>query len=106
MKVWTIEVKLKLSSLISIKEDIYKVLCLLYHYHYLNDTNLINLFCINLIVHWVQIASETKLVNNSIQKRWLTHFKWWLCKIIQEDIKERMYEFTETVNDKLSRWNA
>ncbi len=109
LKAWTIEVELELNSLISTEENIYKVLCLLYHYHHLNDTDLINLFCIDLIVHRVWIASETKvtkLANNLIQKRWSTHFKWWLRKIIQEDIKERVYEFTETVNDRLSRWNA
>lgn len=106
LKTWTIKVELELSSLITTEEDIHKVLCLLYHYHLLNNTDLINLFCIDLIVHWVQIASETKLINNLIQKCWSAHFEWWLHKIIQEDIKERMYEFTETVNDKLSWWNA
>ena len=106
LKTWAIKVELELSSLISTEENIHKVLCLLYHYHHLNDTDLINLFCINLIVHWVQIASKTKLINNLIQKRWLTHFEWWFHKIIQEDIKKRVYESTETVNDRLSRWNA
>ena len=82
LKTWTIEVELELSSLISTEENTHKVLCLLYHYHHLNNTDLINLFCIDLIVHRVWIASETKLTNNLIQKRWSTHFKWWLRKII------------------------
>jgi len=89
-----------------VTEDIHKVLCLLYHYHHLNNTDLINLFCINLIVHRVQITLETKLVNNLIQKHWSAHFEWWFHKIIQEDIEERVYESTKTVNDRLSRWNA
>ncbi len=75
LKTWTIEVKLELNSLISTEENIHKVLCLLYHYHHLNNTDLINLFCIDLIVRWVWIASETKLTNNLIQKRWSTHFE-------------------------------
>lgn len=106
LKTWAIEVELEMSFLISTEENIYKVLCLLYHYHHLNDTDLINLFCIDLIVHRVQITSETKLINNLIQKLWSAHFKWWLHKIIQEDIKKCVYEFIETVNDKLSWWNA
>lgn len=84
----------------------HKVLCLLYYYKHLDEKDLKNLLCMNLIIHKVWIAKETKSTSKLIQKRWSAHSEWWLQKIIQNDIKENIYELTELINECLSHWNV
>ena len=75
LKSWASEVDLTLESLISIKEDRLKVLTLLYHYRYLNSTNLMNLLYTNLITHRVRISFNIKSIFNIFQKRWLAYIE-------------------------------
>lgn len=106
LKKWVEIAKLKLDSLISLKETKHKVLCLLYYYKHLDEKDLKNLLCTNLIIHRVWIVKETKSTLNLTQKRWSAHSEWWLRKIIQNDIKENIYELTELINERLFRWNV
>ncbi len=73
LKIWAETAKLKLKSLVSSEEVRHKVLCLLYHYRHLDEKDLNNLPCTDLITHRIQIAKETKSTSNLTQKRWSAH---------------------------------
>ena len=40
------------------------------------------------------------------QKRHFSHKEWWLRKIVLNELKEEIYELTESVNEKLFQWNV
>lgn len=103
---WVKSARLKLGSLISFKEVKHKVLCLLYHYRHFDEKNSKNLSCMNLIAHRVCIVKETKSASNLTQKKWSAHLKWWLWKIIQNDIDEEIYELIKLANEHSFHWNA
>ena len=104
MKKYVIVLKIKLKSLLSSdrKNEIIK---LLYQYKHLNSMNFSNLSKIDFIIHRIKFVSETKFhfVN---QKKWFFHKKWWLRKLIQNDINENVYEKTNFIDERLSSWNA
>jgi hypothetical protein len=97
---------MKLSSLISSKEARHKMLCFLYHYRHLNDTDFTNLSSTNFITHRVILKSDIKSINNFKQRRWSIHTEWWMRKIVIDDIKDEVYELVESANEWLSLWNA
>ena len=74
----TLELKIQLSSLISMKTDELQVLQLFYFYRHLNSVNLNSLSTTDLILHWAQLMSETKLFSEKVQFCWAPHKKWWL----------------------------
>ena len=104
MKKCVITLKIKLKSLISFdrKNEIIK---LLYQYRHLNSVNLFDLSKIDFIIHRVRFVLEIKFhfVN---QKRWFFHKKWWLRKLVQNDINENVYEKTGLIDERFSSWNA
>ena len=106
LKDWISSVDLILEFLISLKALRFKVLCLLYHYRHLNEIDFTNLLLTNLITHRVRIALNIKFLLNSVQKRHALHKKWWLRKIILNEIEKKIYEFTKSVNERFSKWNA
>jgi hypothetical protein len=106
LKEWASSIKLILRLLIFSTKTRHKMLCLLYHYRHLNEKNLTNLSSTDLYTHRVRIKSDVKLVSKVVQKRWSAHTKWWLRKIITDDMKREVYELTKSANDRLSQWNA
>ena len=92
--------------MISIDENKHRVLILLYQYKHLNSVDLTDLSCTDIILHNVELISETKSYAVKFQKRWLTHIEWWIQKIIQNDIDDDIYEYTQSANERLSSWNA
>ena len=106
LKEWTAFVELVLGSLIFIETNRHKMLCLFYHYRHFNDIDLTNLSCIDLLIHKIRIKSDTKSANIITQKRWSVHIEWWLRKIITDGMKNEIYEFIESANGRLSRWNV
>ena len=62
---WVAVVSFILRSLV-LERARYKVLCLLYHYRYLNDIDLIDLFSTNLIIHRVRVKFDVKSTSNII----------------------------------------
>ena len=106
LEAWAEDVGLVLGPLIPTQSDRHKVLCLLYHYRYLNGTDLKDLPSTDLITHRVRIRPGTKPVSHGTQKRWPVHSEWWLRKIVQDGIAGGVYELTEPANGRLSQWNA
>ncbi len=104
MKECIIKLKINLRSLIS-KERRRDVIELLYRYRHLNFEDFTNLSAIDLIIHRVTIKSETKSHFVS-QKRWSSHMKWWMKKLIQDEIEKEVYERTNKLIEQLSFWNA
>ena len=82
------------------------MLDLLYFYQHLNKSDLKNLLCMDLITHRVCIKEGTKSVNTWYQKKWTVHTEWWLQKLVQNGLKDGIYELTESINERLSEWNA
>jgi hypothetical protein len=104
MKSCIASLKINLRSLISSKKRT-NVIKLLYQYRHLNSENLTNLLITNLIMHRITMKSETKshFVN---QKRWSSHMKWWMKKLVQDEIEDEVYERTNRITEQLSSWNA
>ena len=69
LRKWVFSISLVLKSLIFTKTTRHKMLCLFYHYRYLNNTNFKNLFCIDFIIYRIRIKSNIKLIFNITQKR-------------------------------------
>ncbi len=103
---WVDFIDLKLSSLISSKKARHKVLCLLYHYRHLDETDLTNLSSTDSITHRVTLKSDIRSANNSKQRRWSTHTEWWMRKIVIDEIKDDVYKLAKLANKWLSSWNA
>ena len=82
-----------------------EVLKLLWQYRHLNSENLNDLFSTDLIVHRVQLQSETRSSSKS-QRRMTAHKEWWLRKLIQKDLEDDVYEYCEAANERFSFWNA
>ena len=102
---WFEQVRINLKSLILTADDRMNVLRLLYQYKHLNFTELIDLFSIDLIIHRVILQFDTK--SHSVrQRRYFAHFEWWLRKLVDESVKDDIYERTDKLNEKLSSWNA
>ena len=106
LKKWAEKIELKLKSLISIKKNKHRVLFLLYQYRHLNSVDLTDLSCTDIITHNVDLISKIKSYAVKSQKKWFIHTEWWIQKIIQNDIDEEIYEYTQSVNDRLFSWNA
>ena len=81
-------------------------LILLYHYHHFNEINLQDHLTTDLIQHWVWLTSEIKSYSAHFQKCYSSHQIWWLHKLIQKDLDEKIYEKTQLTNNKLSEWNV
>ena len=105
LKEWVNSINLILEFLMS-EEIKHKILYLLYHYRHLNDINLNDLFVTNFIIHKIRVEFNVKSAFNVHQKRWFIHIKWWLRKIISDDIAKKIYESIIFVNERLFLWNA
>jgi hypothetical protein len=104
MKSTMLALRIHLKSLISLEKYL-KIIRLLFHCKYLNSTDFINLFVTDLIMHRVRLISEIKSSSRS-QKKWSPQKKWWLRKLIQQEIDEEIYERIDRRDDRLSSWNA
>ena len=100
MKKCVTALKIKLKSLLS-SDQKNKIIKLLYQYRHLNSVNLFDLSEIDFIIHRVKLISETKF-HFVDQKKWFSHKKWWLRKLIQNDITENVYEKTSFIDERLS----
>ena len=78
---------------------------LFYQYWHLNFTDLTDLSSTDLMIHKIKLTSKTK-PHSILQRRWSFHMKWWLRKLIQNDMKNDIYEKTDLRNERLSSWNA
>lgn len=97
--------KLKLKSLISIMKNRFKIFKFLWQYKHFNSKNLINLSQIDFIVHKVKFKKKIKSFSKP-QKRMPAHKKWWMKKLMQNDLNENVYEYVKNVNERLFFWNA
>ena len=106
LKKWEEKINLKLKFLISISENKHRIFILLYQYKHSNSVDFTDLFCIDIILHNVDLISETKSYAINFQKRWLTYIEWWIQKIIQNNIDKKIYKCTQIANEQLSSWNV
>ena len=96
--------KIQLESLIS--ERSYRdVIWLFYQYKHLNSINLTDLSSTDFIIHKVKLIPEIKFYSVE-QRRWFFHKKWWLRKLISDEIRNNVYEKIDFKNEKLFSWNA
>ena len=103
---WVTDLDIIINNLISTYKNELWVLQLLYLYRYLNSINLNSLFSTNLIVHCVWLTLSTLSYSAKDQIWWLPHKKWWLRKIVQNDMMSRIYKRMQHINNKLSAWNT
>lgn len=103
---WAKSVEIKLGPLIPNVASRLKVLQLLYTYRHLNENDLTDLPCTDLIVHRVCLKKGIKPASVRSQKRWPAHTEWWLRKLVSDGIQGGIYEHTVTANRILSAWNA
>lgn len=73
LEAWAMEKDIVLGPIIPSVACRYKVLCLLYHYRYLDGKDLTDLPPTDLITHRVRIKEGTKPASNKVQKKWPTH---------------------------------
>ena len=91
--------------LIFTAKDRINVLRLLYQYKNLNFIELIDLFSTDFIIHRITLLSDTKS-HFVRQRRYSAHSKWWLRKLVDESVKNNIYEQTDQLDEKLLSWNV
>lgn len=102
---WARNIEINFDSIVDTEQHRFFALKLLHHYRHLNEEDFINLFCTDFITHKIRLVSGTKS-SNLLQIKWPAHKKWWLRKLVSNDLKKKIYEHIEKNNEHLFKWNA
>lgn len=102
---WAKKKSVILGDVIPTNKTKYNLLQLLWIYQNVRTIQLKDISPTDFITHQIKPQDESK-IHNAKCKKLSHHCKWWLRRIIEEDIDARIYKRIVIANGCLFKWNA